>query len=100
MGYGALAMSCKHFNFGFDCKIARLEDSGRFMLEVTVRCTDCGKAFQFLGQKPGLNFDGATVSLDGLELNIGICPEGTRPSPLQGMLRGYDVHLGQSGTNQ
>jgi hypothetical protein len=92
-------MTCRHENFRCACKVARLEDSGRFMLEVTVHCSDCDKPFQFLGQKPGLNFDGATVSIDGLVLNIGICPEGTKPSPLANFLRGFDVNLGKSGVN-
>lgn len=70
------------------------------MLEVRVNCSDCKKEFQFLGLKPGLDFDGAAVSLDGLELNVGISPDGVRPSPLQNMLRGYDVHLGKAGANQ
>lgn len=77
-----------------------MEDSGRFMLEVTVRCTDCEKPFQFLGLQPGLDFNGARVSVDGLELNVAISPEGARPSPLANMLRGYDISLGNSGSNQ
>lgn len=92
--------SCAHLNFHCGCKVARLEDSGRFMLEVTVKCMDCDKPFQFLGQKPGLDFDGARVSIDALELNIGICPQGVRPSPLQNLMRGYDVNLGKSSSNQ
>lgn len=91
---------CQHHSFKCDCKVARLEDSGRFMLEVMVRCTDCDKPFQFLGLKPGLDFDGARVSIDGMELNVGITPQGVRPSPLQNMLRGYDVNLGNTGSNQ
>ena len=93
-------MTCQHHNFHCLCKVGRMEDTGRFMLEVTVKCTDCGKPFQFLGLRPGLDFDGARVSLDALELNVGICPQGARPSPLQGMMRGYDVNLGKSGSNQ
>lgn len=82
--------ACPHMNFGADCRVARLEDSGRFMLEVSVRCLDCGQPFQFLGLPPGLKLNGATVSLDGLEANIAICPQGARPNPLQG-LQGYTV---------
>lgn len=91
---------CDHRNFNATCKVARMEDSGRFLLEATVRCTDCGKPFQFLGLQPGLDFNGARVSIDGLELNIGICPEGAHPSPMASMLRGYDISLGNSGNNQ
>ena len=45
---------------------------------------------QFMGLEQGLNFNGANVSLDGLEANIGIFPQGQRPSPMQEML-GYRV---------
>lgn len=93
-------MNCAHHNFECDCKVARMEDSSRFMLEVKVRCTECGKPFQFLGLQPGLDFEGARVSVDGLELNVGISPEGARPSPLANMMRGYDIRLGNSGSNQ
>lgn len=82
--------SCAHHAFNAECKVARLEDSGRFMLEVTVKCTECGTPFQFLGLDPGLNLDGATVSLDGLEANLAICPQGLRPNPMQALM-GYTI---------
>lgn len=82
--------SCTHMNFDATCRVARLEDTGRFMLEVVVKCTDCMRPFQFLGLQPGVNFDGATVSLDGLEANLAICPEGQRPSPIQHLM-GYTI---------
>lgn len=91
---------CKHVNFKCDCKVGRMEDTGRFILEVQVRCADCAKPFQFLGLQPGMDFDGARVSIDGLEMIVGITPQGVRPSPLQGMLRGYDVSLVNSRSNQ
>jgi len=40
--------------------------------------------------QPGFDFNGATVSLDGLEANIGIHPQGQQPNPLQ-KLMGYTV---------
>lgn len=82
-------MTCKHLNFHAAAKIARLEDSGRFMCELTVKCSDCDLPFQFLGLEPGLDLNGARVSIDGLELNVGICPRGARPSPIQVM--GFDI---------
>ena len=72
---------CKHNNFDATVKVARIEDSGRFMAEVQVKCADCGVPMQFMGLQPGLNFDGATVSLDGLEMSVGIHPQGQRPNP-------------------
>ena len=84
-------MHCKHMNFGAHVRVARLEDSGRFMVEIRVACCDCGKPFQFIGLPPGLDLDGATVSLDGLEANLAICPEGQRPSPMQSLM-GYTIN--------
>lgn len=86
----AQTQSCKHMQFDAQCRVARLEDSGRFLLEVQVRCIECDTPFQFLGLQPGLNLNGATVSLDGLEANIAICPKGTQPNPLQ-TLQGYTI---------
>ncbi len=82
--------SCEHHNFQADVGVARIEDKKRFMAEIRVRCADCGTPFQFMGLPPGLNYDGATVSLDGLEANIGIRPQGQRPSPLDHLM-GYTV---------
>lgn len=77
---------CKHLNFDADVRIARMEDTGRFVAEIRIKCLDCGVPMQFMGLEPGFNFDGATVSLDGLEANIGIHPQGVRPTPLQGLM--------------
>ena len=82
--------ACVHMNFDATVGVARLEDSGRFMAEIRIKCKDCDTPFQFMGLEPGLNFEGATVSLDGLEANIGIHPEGQRPNPMQ-KLMGYSV---------
>ena len=82
---------CDHHNFKTDVRIARIEDKGRFMAEIRIHCTDCGTPMQFIGLKNGLDYNGATVSLDGLEANIGIHPQGESPSPLQ-QLMGYQVN--------
>ena len=83
-------MMCDHKNFKADVRIARIEDKGRFIAEIRIHCTDCGVPMQFMGLGPGLDYNGATVSLDGLEANIGIHPQGERPNPLQ-QLMGYQV---------
>jgi hypothetical protein len=76
---------CEHHAFSSSVRIARLEDSGRFMAEVRIRCADCGLPFEFLGLQAGLNLDGATVSIDGQEANLAISPKGAKPNPLQRM---------------
>ncbi|WP_236209929.1 hypothetical protein [Pseudomonas tohonis] len=84
-------MACKHENFSAAVGVARIEDTGRFLAEIRVTCQDCGVPMQFMGLQPGLNYDGATVSLDGLEARIGIHPQGQRPNPLQSLL-GYTIN--------
>jgi hypothetical protein len=86
--------NCKHEAFAATCNIARLEDTGGFMFEATVKCTQCKKPFQFLGVAAGLNLaGGATVSIDGLKLNCAICPQEAKPAPIHGLL-GYDIKKG------
>lgn len=77
---------CAHENFAATVNVARLEDTGRFMAEVRVRCTQCNRPFQFLGLEAGLDLNGARVSVDGLEANIAICPQGEQLSPLDNMI--------------
>lgn len=84
-------MSCKHNkSHKVDAKIACFENAENgFMAEIRIVCGECGKPFQFLGLEPGCDLQGARVSIDGLEANIAIVPEGARPNPLQRMV--YDV---------
>lgn len=77
-----MADRCKHMNFDASVAVARLEDSGRFMAEIRIKCLDCGEPFQFLGLEPGLRLSGAAVSIDGLEANIAISPDSQTASPL------------------
>ena len=79
-------MTCKHMNFHATVNVARLEDIGGFSADITIKCQDCDKPFQFLGLEPGLDLQGARCSIDGLEARIGICPENERPNPLQKMM--------------
>jgi hypothetical protein len=81
-------MSCEHMDFHVQANVARLtsEEGGPvtgYCVEIKMHCSECGKPFQFLGLEPGMDTQGARVSLDGLEANIAITPEGLRPNPLQ-----------------
>jgi hypothetical protein len=82
---------CEHHNFSANVSVARLEDTGRFLAHVTVFCTDCSEPFQFAGLPAGLHLNGATVSLDGLEARLAICPKSSQPSPFQLMATGFTV---------
>lgn len=66
---------CTHPNFFANVKVCRLEDSGKFIAEVRIHCTDCNEPFRFVGVTAGLRFDAPTVSIDGLELHAPIEPE-------------------------
>jgi hypothetical protein len=90
--------NCRHFNFHADVKVARLEDAAdtaipkrinSFMAEITVRCSDCGTPFEFMGLESGCDTHGARVSLDGLEAFIAITPKGVKPNPLQRLFLQY-----------
>lgn len=80
-------MTCQHNkNHRVEAKIACFKDRPNgFMAELRIFCGDCGKPFQFLGLEPGLDTQGARVSIDGLEASIAISPEGALPSPMQRM---------------
>lgn len=89
---------CLHMEFSAVVGVARLEDNKRatsFMAEIRIQCRECGTPFQFLGLAPGCDTQGARVSVDGLEANIAIVPEGTVPSPLDqitfNLKKGYDA---------
>ena len=48
----------------------------------------CGLEFEFLGLEPGLDLQGAKVSIDGLQARLAIIPKGHQPNPLQRMAFG------------
>jgi hypothetical protein len=80
--------SCKHTAFDGHVVVNNLEDTGQFMVDLTIKCRQCGTPFQFLGLKPGLDLQGATCSVDALEARLAVCPEGQRPNPLDRMAFG------------
>jgi hypothetical protein len=85
----ATQATCTHrASHKVEARICYLEDSGGFIAELKVFCADCGKPFQFLGLEPGVDTQGARVSVDGLEAHIAISPEGVKPNPLQRMSYG------------
>lgn len=83
-----MSKACAHKNFSANVSVSRLEDSGRFMAEVTIHCSDCGEPFQFLGLEPGVHLGGARVSIDGLDACLAIAPNSQVASPLARMTAG------------
>ena len=78
---------CDHMNFSAEVDVHRLtRDEGGpvtgYMADVRVRCLECGKPFQFLGLPAGVDTQAATVSVDGLEAHLALCPQGHEPSAL------------------
>lgn len=68
-------MECKHEDFIANVRVERLEDIGKFAADVTVKCSQCGQPFKFLGLPGGSLMDGASVSMDGTEARLAIAPQ-------------------------
>jgi hypothetical protein len=81
-------MACEHENFDATVCVHRLADveggpvTG-YAAEVRIKCVQCDTPFEFLGLEPGIDTQGARVSLDGQELRAAITPPGVKPNPLQ-----------------
>lgn len=76
---------CQHKAFFCDCTVNRLEDVGRFNVDVRVRCEQCGVPFRFIGLPCGSDLNGAAVSIDGTEARLAIAPKGEVVTPLEGV---------------
>lgn len=88
-----MADRCNHMNFAAQVSVARLEDKGAFTADIRIRCIECGIPFQFLGLEPGVDMQGARVSIDGLEARMAICPQGAAPSPMDNIM----INIGAGG---
>jgi len=87
---------CKHEDFEARVEVNRLEDIGRFQADVTISCLNCGKPFQFIGLPGGLNFTGATCSVDGTEARLNIMPM-DEPLPLISGVSGFTIKTNLKG---
>jgi hypothetical protein len=67
--------ACPHREFRAAVAIQRVEDTGRFIAEITVTCAECALPFRFLGAPAGIAWDRPTASIDGTTLNAPIEPE-------------------------
>ena len=76
---------CEHKKFRIDGNMCFLTDSSSFMLELKIFCSECDLPFQFLGLPCGLNMEGVTVDVDGLEARLSMVPQGEILSPIEVM---------------
>lgn len=85
-------MSCKHENFLGDVSVNRIEDVGRFIADVRIKCTDCGVPMRFIGLPAGVDLNGASVSIDATEARLAIAPQGeVIPALEDGSVHGFSV---------
>lgn len=80
---------CKH-DFQAEVDINILKDSGRYHAKVTIKCKKCGP-FRFLGLPPGLDLNGAAVSLDGTEAQLAVAPQNEVLSSLDNAPQGFTL---------
>lgn len=84
-------MACKHERFFCNVNVNRIEDIGRFMADITVKCEDCGTPFRFIGLPAGMDYNSPCVSVDGCEGRFPIHPKGESLSELEGTPLGFTV---------
>ena len=61
------------------------------MLDVQVKCTDCGLPFRFIGLPAGLDLNGAAVSADAQEARLAIAPKGAVISVIEDAPMGFSI---------
>ena len=69
-----MTVQCNHEDFKANVDVNRMEDSGRFIADIRVECTQCGTPFHFVGVNYGLSFSRPALSADGCELHIPLMP--------------------------
>lgn len=73
-------MNCLHENFEANAAVNRISDVegapvNSFLVELIVKCIDCGMPFCFRGMPVGLSHMGPTMSLDARTACLPIHPE-------------------------
>jgi hypothetical protein len=88
-------MTCEHRNFRVDATVNRLEDIGRFNIDIRVTCEDCNTPFRFIGLPCGIDLNGAAVSANAEEARLAIAPRGQVLSELEGTPIGFTIRKGK-----
>lgn len=66
---------CQHRQFHATVAVNRMEDTGRFMADITIACLECHLPFEFVGLQAGIAWDRPTCSITGDELHAPIEPQ-------------------------
>jgi hypothetical protein len=72
-----MSAQCPHLNFEAKVDVNRFEDTGRFGAVISIWCRICREPFRFLGCDAGYSPYRPMVSINGLELDAPIEPQGT-----------------------
>ncbi len=70
---------CTHDKFQIFADVTKLIDIGGFIVDARIVCLECGTPFCFLGLPMGVNLNAPSVSMDGLEARLPLCPA---PKPI------------------
>lgn len=87
---------CKHENFRADVGVGRIsasEDDSTivgFSADITIRCIDCNKPFEFVGLPMGYSPMQPMCSVDGTEARMPIMPPG---EPMRTDLPGFHLRI-------
>ena len=82
---------CKHLSFETGTKVARLHEDGKpepitgYMLDLIIRCRDCGLPFEFIGVPGGYSPAQPMANFDNTELRIPIRPSTDPAEQLKSM---------------
>ena len=79
---------CPHENFYSVVEINRLLDSGAFIADIRIKCTDCDMEFDFPDPPFGLSSHEVRVSMDRRCLHVPIKPSDKASFPA---FAGFDV---------
>lgn len=75
-------MKCEHKDFIAEVGVGRLSETEggpitHYTADITVKCSECGVSFDFIGVRHGIDPNAPTMSLDRTKLHAPIEPHGT-----------------------
>ena len=76
-------MACPHEKFVCSVTVNNIDDIGRFLADVKIRCDQCGVPFRFIGLPAGVDLNGAATSIDATEACLAIAPKSEVIPPVE-----------------